>query len=276
MNCKEAKNIDITSFLAEKGVKPAKVYGNYMMYYSLFRNERTPSLKVDIKKNLWNDFGAGIGGTIIDLVMHLNSCSAKEAIIILTNNNFSFHQKTNEVESDTLSRILVVKEIENKYLLHYLKERRIKESVAKKYCSELHYTFNGKKIFYGIGFANNFGGYEIRNKYFKGCIGAKTLTTIQNGSNTLNLFEGFIDFLSYIILKPLAEKEDFLILNSTSNIKKAFKLIANYPLVKTFFDNDSSGRNATKSIRDNVKYSFVDSSVLYSKHKDLNEFLNAK
>ena len=276
MNCKEAKNIDITSFLAEKGVKPAKVYGNYMMYYSLFRNERTPSLKVDIKKNLWNDFGAGIGGTIIDLVMHLNSCSAKEAMIILNNNNFSFHQKPKALESNKLTRILAVKEIKNRYLMKYLQERKIKESVAKKYCSEIHYTFNGRDSFYGIGFANDLGGYEIRNKYFKGCIGAKALTTIQNKSNTVNIFEGFIDFLSYIILKSQAENEDYLILNSTSNVKKAFKIIANYQLVQTFFDNDSSGRNATESIRKNVKYSFRDSSNLYSNHKDLNELLASK
>ena len=39
-----------------------------------------PSMKVDYDKNLWIDYGAGEGGTLIDLVMHMERCDAGEAI----------------------------------------------------------------------------------------------------------------------------------------------------------------------------------------------------
>ncbi len=48
-----------------------------------------------------------------------------------------------------------------------------------------------------MGFKNNFGGFELRNKYFKGSSSPKEITLISNNSpDRLNVFEGFMDFLS--------------------------------------------------------------------------------
>ena len=63
----EAKKILITEFLSGLGVNPKKVRGNDYQYYLPFREETNPSFKVDNKKNLWYDYGAGEGGTILDL-----------------------------------------------------------------------------------------------------------------------------------------------------------------------------------------------------------------
>ncbi|KAA6304830.1 DNA primase [termite gut metagenome] len=49
------------------------------MYCSPFRKENHPSFKVDYYLNLWRDFGSGEGGSIIDLVMKMETISFHEA-----------------------------------------------------------------------------------------------------------------------------------------------------------------------------------------------------
>ena len=45
--------------------------------------------------------------------------------------------------------------------------------MSKKHrVTEIHYQLNGKKYF-GVGFQNNSGGFEIRNAYAKICLGKK-------------------------------------------------------------------------------------------------------
>ncbi len=49
----------------------------------------------------------------------------------------------------------------------------------KRECSEAHFTHNGKRYF-AIAFPNISGGYEIRNRYFKGCIAPRKSPTSDN------------------------------------------------------------------------------------------------
>lgn len=273
MNCKEAKDIAIDSYLRKRGQKPEKSYGNYSMYFSLDRNEATASLKVDHVKNLWMDFGTGQGGTIIDLVMYLNNCSIKEALKILSDDIFLFHQPPKRALKEKKYSIDKVVEIENRNLLQYLDERNINPDFAKQFCRQVHYTFNNNKSAYGIGFMNDFGGFEIRNKGYQGCLGKKSITSILNNSKIVSLFESWSDFLSYLTLKERIPNEDFIILNSTSLIKIAIKSLSKYTTLKVFFDNDKSGQNALKVIQDNIETEVIDCSVHYSDYKDLNDFL---
>ncbi len=69
MNCKEANQKSIVGFLESQGISPAitTVSGKYW-YCSPFRAEKTPSFSVLLLKNIWYDHGAGIGGSLIDLV----------------------------------------------------------------------------------------------------------------------------------------------------------------------------------------------------------------
>ncbi len=57
---------------------------------------------------------------------------------------------------------------------------------------------HGKRYF-AIGFRNLSGGYEVRNRFFKASL-AKDISLMENGSDTCNLFEGFIDCLSWMQL----------------------------------------------------------------------------
>ena len=144
---------------------------------------------------------------------------------------------------------------------------------AKQFCFQVHYSFSKGKEYYGIGFMNNKGGLEIRNQCFKGCLGKKEITTINNNSDVVSMFESWSDFLSYLTLKKDIPKENFIILNSTSMIDKAFTLLENYKEIKLLFDNDEAGNRATNFINENIKSKTTDKRNHYKNYNDLNEFL---
>ena len=78
--------------------------------------------------------------------------------------------------------------------------------VATAVCNELHYDSNGKHYF-GIGFPNSAGGYEIRNPFFKGCIAPKNISVFyaNEPKKICFLFEGFMDFFVFYYTKKIEE-----------------------------------------------------------------------
>ncbi len=290
----EIKQISIRQYLAGLGIYPAKDHSHYGMYHSPFREDPNASMKVDYSKNLWIDYGTSEGGTLIDLVMKMEHCSLHEAISILEkkynsvdastyprNNapsgDFSFHREKPEmiVKSPEPSiTILKVEPISNPALIDYLDERRINLSIARIHCSEVHYSATDKS-YYAVGFENDKGGYELRSKYFKGCT-SKDITSIKRNKNHCLLFEGFMDFLSFLtIQKQQNAPIDVIVLNSLSNLGKVKSMLAAYKGIFTFFDNDQAGKKAVQELQaacNNVN----DLSYCYSGYKDLNEYLCRK
>ena len=283
MDIKDLNRFSIKEYLAGKGIYPVKDRGYYGMYHSPFREDKDASMKVDYNKNLWIDFGSNEGGTLIDLVMRINNCSLTQAINELEQyNSTSVNQYNNKPiqQTDSFSfhgepSIILqeVKPITNPALADYLKERAINVDIAKLHCKEVHYSVNNKAYF-AIGFSNNSGGYELRSKYFKGCT-SKDCTTNNNESDACLIFEGVMDYLSYLTLKNIREtKQDTVILNSVANLPKALNILKDYKEIRTYLDNDESGRKATNQIKAGCVNSILkDQSIHYTKHKDLNDYL---
>ena len=278
LTCNKAKKLSIIDVLNKLGNSPIKETRNDTWFLSPFRKETKASFKVSKKLNSWFDHGLGKGGNVIDLIIELKGYSVKETLEFLSVDlsSFSFHQQTNILSEKVKNNyeIIKIKDLENGALLDYLSSRKINLEIAKKFCQEVYYKMNNKNYF-AICFKNNTEGIEIRNKYFKGCLGNKDITLIKNKnhSKNINVFEGFFDFLSYKVLKINTEVEsDFLILNSISLIEKATKILNNYDLIYTFLDNDISGENAVKELK-NININIKDMSYLYKNFKDLNEFL---
>jgi len=290
MQADNIKNIPIRDYLKNQGTYPAKEYSGYGMYKSPFRDERTPSFKVDYNRNLWCDFGSGEGGSIIDLVMKMNKCPFIEAIEKLR--NFSFMPVKEEQQSFSFHRnpeknngIILIEEkpVEHPGLLEYLQSRKIDLTIAREHCREVHYQTGGREYF-AIGFANDAGGYEIRNPSFKGCIAPKDITHIRQDDRkeTCFLFEGFMDYLSLLTIRqqlnleyPSSNWHDNIILNSTANLQKALPLLADYGQTYCFLDNDKAGMTVFRELQKELGYRVRDSSHHYSGYKDLNEYLCA-
>lgn len=288
----EANKISIKVYLANRGIHPVKDHGYYGMYRSPFREDNTASLKVDYNKNLWIDFGSNDGGTMIDLVMRMENCSCQKAIATLEQSydqgnigtqkraniptsSFSFHSNSNKNTSAiTMQKVLPIK---HQALIDYLSERKISLDIAKQYCSEIHYSVNGKP-FFAIGFPNDSKGWILRSEPFKGCTSMEVTT--YNGTNNINstkesclVFEGFTDFLSYLTLKnTLALQEDVIVLNSLSNLLKVIDKLKGYKEVHTYLDNDDLGKKATLTIKRSHP-TVIDQSAKYADYKDLNEYL---
>jgi len=270
----EAKQISLIEFFEKIGLFPQKVIGNDYWYLSPFRKEKTPSLKANTVLNVWYDHGIGEGGTIIDFGIKLFNCSISDLLVRLSDNNFSFHQPiiTQGIKNDSKIEITEIRTLSNANLINYIKERRIQLKNAQKYCKEVHFKLNGKQ-YYSIGFPNNSGGFELRNKHYKSCVSPKDLTYITLNHKILCVFEGFFDFLSFFQLDDKPEPRDFLILNSLAFMDKALNYFNNYEKVYLFLDNDSAGNSAKKRILQLGLSSIEDLSQQYIEHKDLNSFL---
>jgi hypothetical protein len=253
-----------------------------LWYYSPFRNETEASFKVNLERNEWYDFGADKGGDILKFVLErygTNDVSKALHIISgetskITANSFSFRPQNNLPAFEDI-RILPLK---NPALIQYLIKRNIHIPFARQFCKEVHFRFKDKSYF-NIGFANDWGGYELRNEYFQGGLSPKTVTSVQRGNDACCVFEGFMDWLSCLTLlhkrnpdAPDIHRWDYIILNSVANVSKAMNSIGNYRKIYTCLDNDEGGRKATRLIQ-SAHPTVSDYSARYAGYKDLNDYL---
>ena len=283
MNIDQIKKIKLQEFLATIDCKPVKQYGVNLMFLSPLRTEKHASFKVNTELNLWYDFGIGRGGNIIDLAELLYNSSDVSYLIRQIERNapsgvsVSLPKAKPNTPQNSFENLQVLS-IVHPALIKYLGERCIDIEIARTVCKELHFDTRGKHYF-GIGFPNIADGYEIRNPFFKGGITPKDISLFHNEESKQScfVFEGFIDFLSFMMLRRKEndglKRQDYLVLNSVSNVHKALESLSHYKNVQCFLDNDEAGRKAYQALLMGLKVPVIDSSGLYADCKDLNEFL---
>ncbi len=275
LSCERARAFPIEKALAKLGHFPTRANEKEAWYLSPFRPETQASFKISKKLNRWYDHGQGIGGNVIDLVCKIKQCSVKEALKIIEHGETSFFfQQQPSFKGNQQDKIMVkeVKELTNFALKEYLKSRNISIPTANKLIKEVHYGFKNKNYF-AIGFRNDSGGWELRNKYYKNSSSPKDITHIKNGHTKLIITEGMFDLLSILEIDEKLELEyDFLVLNSTAFVQKSISLMGGYVRVELYLDNDENGKRTTQKL---IKHSknYEDKSALYSGFKDMNEWL---
>ena len=278
MQLHDIKQVSIVDYLAQTGYKPKLTQGVNYWYCSPLRSELTPSFKVNTERNQWYDFGTGDHGDIIDLVCILQHYSTAEAMRSLSRlketwsaESFSFGGTT-PVRSQTPSMELIsVQAVKHPKLLLYLSERGLQPSDVSPFLSEVYYKVS-EKCFFALGFPNDAGGWELRNPYFKGCFAPKAISTIKGtDSHKLQLFEGFMDFLSWRKLHPEGQAGS-IILNSLTLLPKLIPTLHPYPIIESLLDNDEAGDRATKQLFD-AGLPVKDMRACYAPYKDINEYL---
>jgi hypothetical protein len=283
MNSQQAKQIRIADYLHSLGINPDRTKGYDFWYRAPYRDERTASLKVDTRNNVWFDHGTGKCGNILDLVMLMHNISdISGALAILASKtippiDFSFFNSRKDLQNETqTNRILNVIPITHPKLIEYVAERKIPLDLANQYCREVHYQNSAGK-FFSVGFMNDKGGYELNSpNNFKGCISPKNITTFRNNADACLVFEGFWDFLSYLTIQKIERtKHDVAVLNSVANVQKSLEFLKNHKEIYTYLDNDEGGRNATVQIKANC-ISANNRSSKFAGYKDLNDFLTDK
>lgn len=291
------EQIRIEDFLAKEGFLPeiSKKAGAELWYNSPLRRESTPSFKVNAEKNVWYDYGLGVGGKLIELYRQLKNNDNINEIVYYFNNEYkggasiSSNYKKERKENSSIENIEngeILEEIvpiQNRKLWDYLRERKIDFDIAKEYLTEVHYKSNGKN-WYALGFKCDNAGYELRNPFSKRNINGKNISTIKNGSDKVKIFEGYFDFLSYVSEhKDSYKNYDYIVINTSAFIEGMYNSIhreqhnylyenlMKYSRIDTYFDNDNTGKKIT-GLMEELFSGINNFSVLFEKYEDYNEF----
>lgn len=282
MDIGKIRDTPIADFLGRLGYHPVKGHGGVLWYHSPYRGDKKPSFKLDTRKEKWFDFGMDEGGDIFTLAgkMIPSNDFIRQARYIAETMQLPMPEMKGaeypKMVDDTEPQFANVEVLPlgHHALRQYLAERAIPFEVADRYCKEVRYDLRGKHYF-AIGFPNDRGGYEVRNRFFKGCIAPKGTTVIRHDSlpsEECCVFEGFADFLSAVALGR-AEGMDSLVLNSIIYLRRSADLLSQYGHIHAYLDNDEAGRNGVQTLKNCLGEKVIDHVADYSGCKDLNEFL---
>jgi len=281
MSIEQINAIDLVDFLTSLGYQPEFIRGNNYWYVSMLpdRFEKTPSFVVNRKRNRWKDFGNGAGTTVVSFCMFYFKWTIREMVEYFSNPSTSVlpsvtrnplaqaHQDDRKIE------IVRTHPLQTFYLQRYLWERRIAPDVSQKHCVEAHYRI-GDREYYAIGFRCDAGGYELRNKFFKGSSAPKSPTFIDNGSDAVVLLEGFFELLTFetFFHFPGNSLPNFHILNSTSFFEQSITLLKRHSIVYGFLNNDPTGDYCTARATEEIPQ-YKDCRMLFKGYKDLNNWV---
>ncbi|NLU94896.1 toprim domain-containing protein [Chitinophaga sp. Ak27] len=291
LTCAEARQYDLVNYLATLGIEPKYVKRNVFWYLSPFRNEKTPSFKVDRGKNIWADFGdmeADLkgkkcsGGNLIDFGVRFHGCTVGEFLAKLEGRIdlprlTPQERKAQAQEEANKVIILEDKSLSHPALLAYIKERRIPFRIADQYCREVVFKIGDGKPQFAIGFKNNFGGFELRRPRFKGSSSPKGFTTFvaDPPASEISVFEGYFNFLSYMTYVPAGSvpKQDIMVLNSLVFFESARTILETYPQANLFLDRNGPGQRVTQKAIQSQPAIYQDKSLIYQGYEDFNDMI---
>jgi hypothetical protein len=283
MNSTQAKKVPILFIANKLGLEFEKSLGTKYFFKSPQAAQKTGSLRCDIEKNLFIDYLNNRGGATIELVMYCLNCDFVTALKLIesidtTQNivNLPIYKPYSQLSTSNLSiEILKVKELSNKALIDYLIGRNINTDLVKNSVYEVYYETQNKKYF-AVGFKNILGCFELRNKYFKGS-SSKAISFIDNHSENLLVFEGFIDYLSYLTYNNSnAANFDIIVLNGVGQLHSIAPYLCKYNAIGAYLDNDIAGLSCYNELKEyctNEMIKCTNLSVKFAPCKDFNDFL---
>lgn len=294
MNIEQANSISLPEILEKITASEGKRVGRELVFHSPFRNERTPSFHVNTDKNLWFDFGEGIGGNVVTFVCTYLKISGEaytpaDALRWIRNMTGQYpkiaaiKEADIPIKADKKLSLVRVGRIEHQALKDYLNLRGIPFRLANRYLKEAClYNKETRKHFHALALENENGGFELRNPYLKISIKKKGLTFVRGTvpkPDAIHFFEGAMDFLSVLADRKMDRlTDDAIILNSLSMLQSATPLIQNYGYRKAYswMDNDPAGDKATNAIKEFCKtesgLQHIPMNGTYHPHKDVNQW----
>lgn len=289
MNIETAKKIPISLLLEKLGAIRTLQKQHHERYLSPWRREKTASFHVDIPKNVWYDHGEGIGGNGVDLVCeHLKRSgvdyTAGDALRWMRNmTEFSPINLPEPANIDRPKKLVIenVTVIKHLLLKRYIKERGIDFDLAKLYLKEVQIVSPDKNSrFSALGLENEDGGWELRNPFFKGCIGHKAPTFIRGNipkPSNIDVSEGTFDFLTILTVEKKERLDgDFLVLHSVSCLNKGIPFIKSYGYrtLRSWLQNDKAGIKASETLQQFASteegLTFRSMNKFFLPHKDVN------
>ncbi len=289
MTIEEIKSVSIVQFLESLGYHHVYILKENYWYLSPFRTEASPSFNVSPKKNLWNDFGAGEGGNLINLVQKMNPSLNNHEVLTYLEQKIKEHHLQYSEDYEAQRKEDERKEAWKQDQADQREKAKEANTIIERIVGLGHPYLRDyilqRRIDYDIAFENIEGGMEARNKYSKRSIGKKSISIIRP-NNELHkeccIFEGFFDMLTYASIKKwitdneicLPHECDYLVLNSVSNIKVLMPYLQEYTLIHCYLDNDDAGAKTVEKIKAAYQDKVVDESHRYVNYKDVNDVIN--
>lgn len=171
-------------------------------------------------------------------------------------------------------------------LVQYLfNDRNITLTTAALYLKAVKRYHEGKqRNYFYLGFQNDVGQWELRNKHFKGVSGTKAITTLHADhapkANGVMVFEGFMDFLSCLEHEDIGQCQiPVIVLNTAENVRKAVEKIKalDVSTVYAYLDTDKAAARTLDTLTTALPHCTVeDCSNVYAGYKDYNDFWQAQ
>ncbi|MBB6326933.1 MULTISPECIES: toprim domain-containing protein [Algoriphagus] len=212
-----------------------------------FLSQRTGSIAVDHRTNVWYDHAAGRGGDVLEAVQVFENKTFAQSVEQLS--DFPTERTvipTNKPKAAPKIKIESVKRVSHPALVNYIRTRGLEPNEISDFAKEVHWGNKGRKYF-AVGFPNESGGWVLRSSIFKGNIlGGGISIQVLGTPERIKIFEGWFDFLSYLKLSGATDLKA-IILNSTANLKLSLILdvLAECEVVDLYLDNDATGDKYT-------------------------------
>lgn len=270
----------MVALLAGLGYQPARQSGREKMYCSMLRdNDKVPSFAVNDELGVWFDHGTRKGGNMIDFGLaywpHLNFPQVVEKLMEVTSGGPRESRPMRPRKQTRLPNYVIyeTKDIgTHPAITEYLKSRGIFYE-AKAQLSEVYYYVEDqkgeRKDYYAAGWKNENGAWEVRNKYFKGCLGHKGISLLPGHAKSLAVFEGFLNYLSWKKENPAAD-HSVMVLNSLSLLRPGIERAKAFSSIDIYFDRDAAGFSAAREFIRELPYT-CDRSVAYAGYNDYND-----
>jgi hypothetical protein len=278
------EHASIVDLLSRLGYEPTKKFGKEHMYQSMLRDgDNQPSFSVDDKIGAWYDHGTGKGGNIIDFgLAYWPDLKFNEVVekIQTACGVVSPLRREARPRLPVKARNYVIEQFKtlgtHPAITSYLQSRGIFD-IARKHLKEVYYHVKDekgeKRQFFAAGWKNESESWEVRNRYFKGCLGQKAVSLIPGDQRSVAVFEGFINYLSWLKENPEAG-HSIIVLNTLSLLGEGIRKAMQYPSVDLYLDRDTAGLSATKDFIKALPYA-TDRSSVYGKFNDYNDKLVA-
>lgn len=304
LNANQIKEqVSLVDMLTRLGHAPTHRSGKELFYKSMLREENTASFCVNEQLGVWYDHGgenrSGIkGGNVIDLgLAYWHPASFREVLEKISTlcNVDSPAPALDETLRNKRPRLAVADAIPvapsykinttkelgtHPAISRYLQSRGIWE-LAQGKLKEVYYTVesNGRsKAYFSAGWQNEAGSWELRNKIgdkeFKACLGKKAISFIPGDPQHLVMFEGYMDYLSWIKDNPGAT-DSVLVLNSINLLNAGIAKARDFSHIGVYFDHDPAGTAGLEKLKQELPHA-VDKSAIYEGYNDYNAKLMAE
>lgn len=262
------EKVPIMDIMSRLGYKPAHVYESYMLFYAPWRDETTPSLKVDTARNQFIDFGdPTFAGTNITLVMHLAGIDRLMAMDWIAAVFVDQQERPLELRFPPREHfhgiqtfITNVGPVSAKKLIQKIRKRHLDYDFVCAVCREVSYEniYSGTTG-YGLGLENVRGGYAIIDGPYVGYNSYSYLPGVF--PTDCLVFLSPLDYLLYgsVVCPPTA---DVIVLNSDVFARAASELLGDYESV-TYFLHPNQRKEATERFISAAAKHAVDGSNLF-------------